>query len=112
MEDQVIRHDENKWGNKLSSKLFMAREFVVKHVRNKHGHVLEAERERLQDLVRRLRAAVGAVVQQQWWGRVGSSVAGTASAACCLASAASSRVGAAWCAPFPSHLVQPALAVI
>ncbi len=27
----------------------MGREFVVKHIRNKHGHVLEAERERLQE---------------------------------------------------------------
>lgn len=30
-------------------KMFMGREFVVKHIRNKHGHVLEAERERLQE---------------------------------------------------------------
>lgn len=27
----------------------MGREFVVKHIRNKHGHVLEVERERLQE---------------------------------------------------------------
>ena len=30
-------------------KMFMGREFVVKHIRNKHGHVVEAERERLQE---------------------------------------------------------------
>lgn len=35
----------------LSAKLFVAREFVEKHIRNKHAHVLEAERERLQDIV-------------------------------------------------------------
>ena len=29
----------------------MSRDFVVKHIRNKHGHVLEAERERLQEQV-------------------------------------------------------------
>lgn len=37
VEDQIVKHDDNKWGNKLSSKLFVAREFVVKHIRNKHG---------------------------------------------------------------------------
>ncbi|KAK2077405.1 hypothetical protein QBZ16_004250 [Prototheca wickerhamii] len=45
----IIRHDDNKWGNRLSAKLFVAREFVVKHIRNKHGHVLEAEREKIED---------------------------------------------------------------
>lgn len=30
-------------------KMFMGRDFVVKHIRNKHGHVLDAERERLQE---------------------------------------------------------------
>jgi hypothetical protein len=29
--------------------MFMGRDFVVKHLRNKHGHVLQAERERLQE---------------------------------------------------------------
>ncbi|PSC73712.1 Serrate RNA effector molecule [Micractinium conductrix] len=46
---QIIKHEENKWGSKLSTKLFMARSFVVKHIRNKHAHVVEAERERLQE---------------------------------------------------------------
>lgn len=46
---QIIKHDDQKWGNKLSSKLFVAREFVVKHIRNKHGHVVDTERERLLD---------------------------------------------------------------
>lgn len=27
----------------------MGRDFVVKHIRNKHGHVLEEQRERLQE---------------------------------------------------------------
>lgn len=101
VEAQIVKIDDNKWGNKLSQvravgaavhcwacggagrlraweragacssphappthplpfpllparppapqKLFMGREFVVKHIRNKHGHVVEAERERLQE---------------------------------------------------------------
>ncbi|EFN56708.1 hypothetical protein CHLNCDRAFT_51470 [Chlorella variabilis] len=48
---QIIKIDDQKWGNKLSQKLFMGREFVVKHIRNKHGHVVEAERERIQEEV-------------------------------------------------------------
>ncbi|KAL4447939.1 hypothetical protein ABPG75_005158 [Micractinium tetrahymenae] len=49
VEAQIVKLDDNKWGNKLSQKLFMGREFVVKHIRNKHGHVLDAEREQLQE---------------------------------------------------------------
>jgi hypothetical protein len=30
-------------------KLFMAREFVLKHIRNKHAHVVDEERERVQE---------------------------------------------------------------
>ncbi|KAL6768849.1 CGL117 [Auxenochlorella protothecoides x Auxenochlorella symbiontica] len=51
IEDAIVKHEDNKWGNKLSAKLFVAREFVEKHIRNKHAHVLQAERERLQDIV-------------------------------------------------------------
>ena len=49
VESQIVKYDDKKWGNRLSSKLFVGREFVVKHVRSKHGHVVEAERERLLD---------------------------------------------------------------
>lgn len=51
VDDQVVKHDDQRWGNRLSSKLFVAREFVVKHVRNKHVHVVDAERSRIQDAV-------------------------------------------------------------
>jgi hypothetical protein len=47
IERQIEKHEENKWGNKLSNKLFVAKEFVIKHIRNKHAHVLEAEREKI-----------------------------------------------------------------
>ena len=32
-----------RWGNKLSEKLFVDRKFVVKHIRSKHQHILQAE---------------------------------------------------------------------
>eukprot|EP00887_Chlorella_sp_A99_P001351 scaffold14.g1351.t1 len=51
VEDQIVKHDDKKWGNKLSTKLFMGKEFVVKHIRNKHAHRVEEERDRLQDQV-------------------------------------------------------------
>lgn len=47
IERQIVKHEENKWGNKLSNKLFVAKEFVIKHIRNKHSHVLDAEREKI-----------------------------------------------------------------
>jgi len=48
---QVVKHDDQKWGNKLSTKLFVARDFVLKHIRNKHAHVVEAEKERILDVI-------------------------------------------------------------
>jgi hypothetical protein len=48
---QVVKIDDQKWGNKLSNKLFVARDFVLKHVRNKHAHVVDAERERIFDAI-------------------------------------------------------------
>jgi hypothetical protein len=53
IESQIIKHEENKWGNKLSNKLFVAKEFVVKHIKNKHAHVLEAEKERILESIYR-----------------------------------------------------------
>ena len=38
-----------RWGNKLSEKLFVDRKFVVKHICSKHHHVLQAERDKIQD---------------------------------------------------------------
>ena len=34
-----------RWGCKLSQKLFVGREYVLKHVRNKHAAVVEAKQE-------------------------------------------------------------------
>ena len=51
VESQVVKHEDKKWGNKLSTKMFVAKAFVLKHIRNKHGHVLDAERERLYDAI-------------------------------------------------------------
>lgn len=71
IEEQIIKHEENKWGNKLSNKLFVAREFVVKHIRNKHGHVLDAERDKVQDAIYwdnfRCAAAWPAWPAWLWW---------------------------------------------
>lgn len=53
IDSQIVKHEENKWGNKLSNKLFVAREFVVKHIKNKHAHVLDAEKERILDTIYR-----------------------------------------------------------
>lgn len=49
VESQIIKHDDNKWGNKLSTKLFVAREFVVKHILNKHKAVVEAHKAKMLD---------------------------------------------------------------
>lgn len=34
-----------RWGCKLSQKMFVGREYVLKHVRNKHTAVMEAKQE-------------------------------------------------------------------
>jgi len=46
---QVVKIDEKKWGSKVSQKLFVDREYVLKHIRNKHGHLLAAERDQFLD---------------------------------------------------------------
>ena len=53
IEGQIVQHEENKWGNRLSTKLFVAKEFVIKHIRNKHAHVLEAEKKQIMDSIYR-----------------------------------------------------------
>ncbi|KAK9804338.1 hypothetical protein WJX72_008084 [[Myrmecia] bisecta] len=49
VEEQIKHIEDNKWGNTLSTKLFVAKEFVVKHIRLKHSHVVDAEREKIYD---------------------------------------------------------------
>lgn len=39
-----------RWGCKLSQKLFVGREYVLKHVRNKHASVVEAKQEEVSSL--------------------------------------------------------------
>lgn len=51
VESQITRIDDNKWGSKLSQKLFVGKGYVVKHIRVKHAHVVDAERERVLDLI-------------------------------------------------------------
>jgi hypothetical protein len=36
VESQIEMHDEKRWGNKLSAKMFVEKRFVVKHVLTKH----------------------------------------------------------------------------
>jgi hypothetical protein len=36
-----------RWANKLSNKLFVARKFVVKHIRTKHEEKLQAQKEQV-----------------------------------------------------------------
>jgi len=51
IENQVTQIEENKWGCKLSTKLFVAKAFVLKHIQGKHSHLVDAERERILDEV-------------------------------------------------------------
>lgn len=39
-----------RWGSQLSTKLFVARKFVVKHIRTKHDEKLQVEKERVRVL--------------------------------------------------------------
>ena len=45
----VVKHDEQRFGTTLSSKLFIAEEFVIKHIKTKQAHHVEDMRERLLD---------------------------------------------------------------
>jgi len=45
----VVKHDEQRYGCTLSSKLFLAEEFVIKHIRNKQAHHVSDMQERLLD---------------------------------------------------------------
>ena len=57
MEAQIVKIGDKKWGSKVSQKLFVDRAFVVKHIRNKHTHLLDAEREQVRPSRCLLRAA-------------------------------------------------------
>ncbi|DBB12129.1 TPA: hypothetical protein ACH3X3_006240 [Trebouxia sp. C0006] len=41
VEQQVIHHSDTKWGNKLSQKMFVGKDFVLKHIRVKHAEKVE-----------------------------------------------------------------------
>ena len=45
----VVKHDEQRFGCTLSTKLFVAEEFVIKHIRTKQAHHVEDMHERLLD---------------------------------------------------------------
>jgi hypothetical protein len=47
VEAQIVKIGDKKWGSKVSQKLFVDRAFVVKHIRNKHTHLLDAEHEQV-----------------------------------------------------------------
>ena len=49
LDDQIIKLDEDKWANKLSEKKFKAKEFVIKHIYNKHQHVVSARKDKIFD---------------------------------------------------------------
>lgn len=46
---QVVVFDENRYGSTLSSKLFIAEEFVLKHIKTKQTEAIEKERSRMID---------------------------------------------------------------
>ena len=44
---QIVKHEDRKWGSLVSAKLFMDREYVVKHIHNKHQSVIQKEKEKV-----------------------------------------------------------------
>ncbi|EFJ49682.1 zinc finger related protein [Volvox carteri f. nagariensis] len=51
IESQVTMVADNKWGSKLSNKLFVGKKYVIKHIKTKHQDKLAAERERILDML-------------------------------------------------------------
>ncbi|KAG2500685.1 hypothetical protein HYH03_001451 [Edaphochlamys debaryana] len=49
IEGQVTMVADNKWGSKLSNKLFVGKKYVIKHIKTKHQDKLALERERILD---------------------------------------------------------------
>ena len=50
-ESCVVRHDENRRGCTLSSKLFIGAEYVMKHINSKQAAAVDARREKILDAV-------------------------------------------------------------
>ena len=50
-ESCVVRHDENRYGCTLSSKLFIGAEYVMKHINAKQTAAVDAQREKILDAV-------------------------------------------------------------
>lgn len=48
-DSQVVKIDDKKWGSKVSKKLFVDREYVLKHIRNKHAKLVAEVKEKFQD---------------------------------------------------------------
>ena len=47
IEEQIIKYDDRKWGSRVSQKLFMDREYVVKHIRNKHKDKIDEQKQKV-----------------------------------------------------------------
>ncbi len=43
----AVRRARRRWGSKVSPKLFVAKEYVLKHIRLKHADKVDAQRERV-----------------------------------------------------------------
>lgn len=67
VEAQIFKQSDNKWGNKLSSKFFLEKKFVVKHIRNKHAEKLEVAKAEIMDEIahERFREVRGSELRQQ-----------------------------------------------
>ena len=50
-ESCVVRHDENRYGCTLSSKLFIGAEYVMKHINSSRRRRCDAQREKILDAV-------------------------------------------------------------
>lgn len=51
VDSQIVKHEERKWGSLVSAKLFMDREYVVKHIHNKHKPVVDKEKDKVRPSV-------------------------------------------------------------
>ena len=47
IEEQVIKYDDRKWGSRVSQKLFMDKEYVLKHIRNKHKDKIDEQKQKV-----------------------------------------------------------------
>lgn len=51
MQECVVKHDENRYGCTLSQKMFIAVEYVMKHIKTKQAAAVEAQREKIYDRI-------------------------------------------------------------